>query len=455
MPKDKPINSDSEGLRPLPKPIKLDLPAERPKQQRRLHEQDAPDYIPEDFHKNFAPEPERPKPGKNKSDQKRSSGKGYFDSVQKAYGQRRPRRPKSPPKQKPQPRRHAPSSPRLGRGDRLYNPPQIKKPFFSPKVKRVLSFWSLGVIAILFIVLILMSMLRHNAWAVYVDGRFVGYMPINREVEMYTVHSDAVSHLSVSHVADVRVNEETIVRTARARRGEIMPATAMTVAVAQQFTYQIMAVAVYLDGEQIAILRNRYEVEHVEREIQRVYFDPTESNIVASFEEEWEARPTLVDIEDLDTQSNIIQMLSRPVSDIYRHTIRPSDSQSALALEFSTTIESIGYLNNIGIDAILDIGDTLLIEITRPRLTVRTVGQVTFLEDIPMYVRTIDNPNWHVSEVYVREPGRNGQQEVIKEITRINGTQVGEPEIISEREITSPQDRVEEVGTSTTIIDVR
>jgi len=456
MPKDKPINTDAEGLRPLPKPIKLNLPSERPKPQRRLHEPDSPEYImPEDMQYDFAPEPESPKKRKDKQEQKRPTGKRYFDTVQKAYGQRRPRQPKPLPKQKPLPRQRDAEAPRLGKGDRLYTPPRIKKPLVSPRVKRVLSFWSLGVVAVIFIVLALMSMFRHNAWAVYVDDRFVGYMPINREVETYTVHNDAVRHLSDSHRTAVQVNEATVVRTARARGNEIISPSEMTLALIQHFTYQIVASAIYLDGERIAILRNSYETDHVENEIQRVFFYGSERNIVASFEEDWEIRLVTVNLEDLDSQDAVIQLLNRPVSYIHSHTIRDGDTQGHLALEFSTTLESIGYLNNIGLDAILVPGQTLYLEFVRPRLSVRTVGEITVLEDIPMEIIKHENPDWHVSVTYVRQEGRNGQREVVQLITRINGIITGEPEIISERVITAPEDRVEEVGTSTAAIEVR
>jgi len=448
---------ESEGLKPFPKPIKLDLPAQRPKPQRRLHEVEQTDSPHIEEQDDFTPEPEQPKKRKPKPtpEPQKPSGKGYFKSVQKAYGQRRPRERK-PPKQKPPPRRQEQESPRLGRGDRLYTPPQIKKPLIPPKVKHVLKFWSIGIIAITLIVLIMMSMLRHNAWAVYLDDRFVGYMPINREVETYTVHDDAVRHLADSHATTVRVNEKTQIRTARAPRGEIVAASEMIVTLAQRFTYQIEASAIYLEGERIAILRNRAEVDHIENEIQREFFYPYERDIVASFEEDWVVRTILANLEDLHDQGEVIQLLSRPSTAVHEHTIRDGDTQGHLAIEFGTTIESIGYLNDITIDTILRPGYPLLIETTRPRLTVRTVGEITEMEPIPMEIEQIENHNMHVlDDPIIITEGRDGQQEVIKRVTRINGIQEGEAEIISRRTTDEPVTQVQEVGTLTRVITER
>jgi len=458
--KDNQNNNETEGLRPFPKPIKLDLPTKRPKPPRRLHEVDEADAPLQDIKSIIANEPDQPQTKsikqKPNAAQQKPTGKRYFNTVQKAYGQRRPRQQKPKPDKPKTTKKHQEhTSPRLGRGDRLYNPPQIKQPLIPPKFKRILKFWSLGIIAILFIVLMMLSMFRHNAWAVYVDDRFVGYMPINREVETYTVHNDAVRHLADSHGAAIRVNETTEIRTVRARRGEIVAATEMILTLAQRFTYQIEAFAIYLNGERVAILRNQAEVDHVENEIQREFFVNTERDIVASFQEDWIIRTELVSLDDLHNQSDVIQFLSMPVSYIHSHTIRDGDTQGHIALEFGTTLERIGYLNDIGLDAILRPGEHIYVEITRPRLTVITVGEITVLEDIPMEIETVENPDLHISVTNIMTEGRTGQQEVIQSITRINGIQYGDPETISSRIVSVPITQVEEVGTSTRALEVR
>jgi len=445
----RPTNHDSENLRPLPKPIKLDLPKDRPRQQRRLHEAENThgdyDYthIPQD-----APPPRRRKA----EPEPRQSGERYFSTAQKAYGQRR-KKPR-PPKEVPPPRRKNPGRPGLGQGDRLYTPPAPKKPLIPPQVSRVLKFWSLGIIAIAFIVLVLMSMFRNNAWAVYLDDRFMGYIPINREVEKDSVHNDAVNHLSASIGATIQVSEETIVREARTRRANIKAAPDMMILLSQGFSYKIEAAAIYINGEQIAVLRNRYEAQHVADELQR-QFIIDEGHISADFDEDWRITATLADMDDLDEPSDIIQLLERPVRNVIQHTIRDGDTQGALALEFNTTLESIGYLNNITLDTILRPGNIMLIEVTQPRLTVRTINETSAIEDIPMETEILENPDWHISVSEERTSGQDGQREVVTRIIRINGHQLGQPEIVSTRVLREPVNRVVEQGTSETSIEVR
>jgi len=450
-------NSESDGLRPLPRPIKLDLPTERPKPQRRLHEQDEPDLVPIDTKYDYThkSEPEKPRKPKDEPRNDAPTGGGYFKSAQKAYGQRRPRQPK-PPKVKPKPKRQEPQKPGLGRGDRLYTPPQYKEPLIPKHVKRVLKFWALGIIAVAFIVLVLMSMFRNNAWAVYLDDRFIGYMPINREIETYTVHEDAVNHLSASYAARVQVHEETMVRETRTRRGELMSPPEMMILLANSFTYQIRGAAIYIDGEQIAVLRNTYEADHVVQELKRP-FRNDDTTVDAGFEEDLQIKEALVDsLEELDDARDVIQLLERPVRYVHTHIIRGGDTQGHLALEFNTTIESIGNLNNIGLDAILRPGNTILIEITRPRLTVRTIDEDTIIEDVPMEVETRENPDIHVSvPPRTLTEGSYGQREVRRRIISLNGIPAGSPEIVSSRVLREPVTRVVEVGTSETSIDTR
>ena len=443
---DRPPKSGSDGLRPLPKPIMLDLPKERPKPQRRLHEHNdnpMPDYDYTQTQEDEAPRKKRKEP-----EPKRPTG-GYFKSAQKAYGQKR-RKPKPEPKPKKRPTKtHDPSRPRLGQGDRLYNPYTPKEPLIPKTVRRAFRFWALGLIAIAFIVLVLMSMLRNNAWAVYLDERFVGYMPINREIEMSTVHDDAVRHLASSLGATVIVREQTIVREARARNSDVIPAQAMTAEISQRFTFQIEAAAIYIDGEHIANLRNQTEAQHVESELQRPFL-PEGDLVSISFEEDWQIRTATVDsIDDLDTTADVINMLERDVSNIHLHTIRTGDTQGALALQFETTIERIGELNNITPETILRVGETLYIEQPGRRLTVRTVEEVIITEDVPMEEIEVPNDDMHVSETTVLVEGSYGERAVTQHITRVNRIIVGAPEVISIRILREPVTREIEVGTST------
>jgi len=448
MPKDRPINNDPEGLRPLPKPIKLDLPDDRPRPKRRLHEPDEPNY---DY--THIPEPEAPR-RRNAEPEKRPTGNRYFKSAQKAYGQKR--QPKQPrlPKQKQQRKNTGPQRPRLGQGDRLYTPPIPKKPLIPKSVKRVLKFWSVGIVAVAFIVLVLLSMFRNNAWAVYLDDRFVGYIPINREVETGSVHDDAVRHLSISRGATIQVNEETIVMESRARRSEIKSAPEMMILLSQSFTYQIVGAAIYIDNEQIAVLRNTAEAEQVAEEIKRPFIIE-EGHISATFEENWQIRTSVADYDDLDNPNDVIALLERPVGYIHAHTIRDGESQGSIARDFNTTIESISYLNNITLDTIIRVGSTLYVEITRPRLTVVTINEESEIEDIPMEVETIENEDLHVSVTNTITEGRYGEREVVRRITRINGVSSGSPEVISSRVLREPATRIIERGTSDVAIEVR
>ena len=443
MNKNKQTKDTPEGMRSLPKPIQLDLPKERTKPRKRLHEPD-----PESFHDAsheymHIPEPEmRHKEVKH---ERETRGKRYFDSAQKAYGQHRPRERK-PSKPKQNPKQQATITPRLGKGDRLYTPPTAKKPLVPPKVKRVLRFWALGLIAIAFIILGLINIFGHNAWAVYLDGDFIGYMPINREVEPESVHESAVNHLSGFLLgATVQVNEQATVRPTRARASNIDEAPDMIRRISQQFTYQIAASAIYLDGERIAILRSASDAEHVANEIKRQFTTGSTLTDLTAFEEDWQIRTVMVEQDaEMDSPNDVRQWLERPVNDVIRHVIRQNDTQGALAIEFNTTVERIGYLNDITRYCILGTGNILLIEITRPRLTVRTIDQETRTELIPYETETVQNPD------LIRD-GRAGEQEIVQRTTKLNGVQVGAPEIVSTRTIREPEARI----TVETIADVR
>ena len=451
MPKDRPTKPESEGLKPLPKPIQLNLPDARPKPARRLHE--PPDTASKPSRTQDGPKPPTSADKKSKS----SSGKRYFDSAQKAYKQNRPRAPKASAEPKRRWWQQTSSGPILGKGDRLYTPPQKKVPLVPPRARRVLRLWPLGLIGVAILVLVVVNLFSYNAWAVYMDGRLLGHMPINREIEPESIHYDAVRHRQEVLGAEVQVNERVTVRTARSGRREVHSASDMNRLISQSFTYSVIASVIYLDGERIAVLRNAAEAQHVEYELMRRFIN-NDTLPGSSFEEDWQIRriPTDIAIEDMDSPNEVIQLLERPIQDIHNHTIRSGDTQGALAIEFNTTINRIGELNDIPSDAILGVGRNLRIEITRPRLTVRTVDETTFIETVPREVETRENHNMHVAapEVVITE-GRDGEILITQRTTQLNGVQVGATEIINREVLSVAVTRVVEIGTLETVTETR
>jgi len=346
----------------------------------------------------------------------------------------------------------------LGQGDRLYNPPQPKQPFFPPHIWRVVRLWPLAIIGIAIIIMGMINVFSYNAWAVFLDGQLLGHMPINREIEPESIQDAAVRRLQDILGADeVLVNETVEVRSARAGRREVYTAPDMIMMISQNFTYQVMASAIYLDGERVAILRSQADAEHVRREVVQRFENNYTIRTLTTFEQDWQVTRVAINLDnanqEMDNPHEVIQFLERPIQDIHHHTIRSGDTQYTLARFYNTTINMIGYLNDIASDAILPVGDTLLIEITRPRLTVRTVDEITFIETIARETQTVYNENKLASLPYEELiEGRDGEVQVVQRITKLNGVQQGAPEEISRRELSTAVARVIEVGTLETVI---
>jgi len=307
----------------------------------------------------------------------------------------------------------------------------------------------------------MINVFSYNAWAVYLGGELLGHMPINREIEPASIHDDAVRHRrDILGVDEVLVNETVEVRTVRAGRRELYTSQDMIRLISQNFTYQVMASAIYLDGERVAILRNEAEAQHVRNEIIRRFENNYTISALTAFDEDWQVRQVAVDIsnmnEDMDNPHEVIQFLERPIQDLHQHVIRNGDTQGALAVEFNTSVDRIGYHNDIASDAILSVGNILLIEINRPRLTVRTVEEVEFIELVPReIINTYNDTRLASMEPEIITEGRDGEIQVIQRITRLNGVQVGAPEVISSRHLSEPVAQVREVGTLESVIETR
>ncbi|MEE3403457.1 MAG: M23 family metallopeptidase, partial [Acutalibacteraceae bacterium] len=120
------------------------------------------------------------------------------------------------------------------------------------------------------------------------------------------------------------------------------------------------------------------------------------------------------------------------------------------------TAQSIANVANMSYDRLMKLnenlsdtpepGTSVLLEKELPVLKVQTIRTVTVKEKIKFDKKTVKNDNEYTSYSKCITKGVNGEREVIKLVTEINGVQVSS-EVISSTVTKEPVDAVYEVGT--------
>ncbi|MCL2372474.1 MAG: G5 domain-containing protein [Defluviitaleaceae bacterium] len=290
--------------------------------------------------------------------------------------------------------------------------------------RRRLSFMSIIVAVLVIVIIVGSNLLSHNAFAVYLDGRHMGYIPIDVELESETFHNQAVAMLEAGG-ASVLVDQRVTIRATRASRGDIVPRLNMAGTLSRNFTYRVLLRAIYVNGDFEALVRTDECAEEVARMLKEPF--ETVNTVHSEFVDRWDVRVETIDMEDANilTPVGAFERLDRPTVYRHAHVVQSNENLGVIATRFNTTSERIAQDNNITLQTIIRPGDVLYVQTTRPLLSVRTVDELESEETIPISTEVRYDPD--VPENAPREiiqQGQEGRRQVIHRITRIDGIEV-------------------------------
>jgi len=278
---------------------------------------------------------------------------------------------------------------------------------------------------------------------------------MNADLDSQIVHDQAVAHLESSlGGTSVIVDQRVTIESARARQADILQRAELNRLLANGFTYQVLAMAIFVDGNFEALVRT----EACAQEVQEIKQEPfiTSNTISVEFLVDFDVFPEVVNLEEEDILDPhaVVTRLDRPVNTLHAYTIQSGDFLGAIALRFNTTPERIAANNNMTTSAILQPGNVLQIETQRPLLSVRTVDETLTTEPIPMQVEVRQNPDLPESQRNVIQEGQDGEQQIARRITRIDGVQVND-EILQDQIIRAAVTHIVEEGTGQAVIERR
>jgi LysM repeat protein len=290
-------------------------------------------------------------------------------------------------------------------------------------------------------------LLSNNSLAVYLDDTRIGYLQLNRETRDWDpgyIQTQAVNHRAAIIDANILVNEQVSLKHVRANRRYHETITVIIREVSQNFTYQILATAIYVDNERIAVMRTQSLANHVANHFIGAHRN---TNTTEAYIEGWELKTLTVKDENLDSTDTAIQRLDRSVETIIPYVVQSGDTKGAIALRHGIPFDRLLADNDLKADAIIRPGDIINIRSTRPFLTVRTIQEETRTESIPKEVIRNYNDQLAMGDIKILQEGRDGERTVVVRKTFING-QFSTEEIISTVITTQPETRVVEEGTS-------
>ena len=286
---------------------------------------------------------------------------------------------------------------------------------------------------------------RSNANEVFAGDVRVGIIRMDRRVNVESLRDFAVSKIENDIGMKIQINEDVTFNPVRAPRNSFITEESVIAAISEALTYKAEAAVIFINGEQVSALRSMQEAEEIRLNLLNTYIQEGSDIIEKDFVENFEIKPLFVELSELMSSERTYRELTATTGEEQIYTVRSGDSLWQIAQNAGMTLDDI-YEINPGLTANILVGDQITIVVQKPLLSVRTVEEVRYTEVIRRTEEFINNANQPRNYRRVIQQGRDGQQDVISHIERINGFVV-DTKIIDYIITTPAVNDVIEVGT--------
>nr|MBO2469303.1 metalloendopeptidase [Bacillota bacterium] len=302
-----------------------------------------------------------------------------------------------------------------------------------------------------------------TVYDVYWNGTYMGTVSdpevvrawLDSQIRKYTIQQDGL-RLHVN--ASLRFAER------RTYNGRFDNAGTLRT-LAQSVRVKAEAVRVVIDGKTVAYAPDAQTVQRVLTAIKSKYISglnpakravtvasrageaPVRTVRHVTFVERIDVKPARVDPRDVLTEAELRRLLETGTPELKQHVVQPGDCLSCIASRYNLTTGELLRLNpGLTEDTLLQIGQTINVTARRPKVTVKTVEEVTVVEDVSFTVDVRQDPSLPRGEQRVIQEGKNGQKRVTYRLVKENGALVAK-ELLSQAVLTEPVTKVVVQGT--------
>ncbi len=208
---------------------------------------------------------------------------------------------------------------------------------------------------------------------------------------------------------------------------------------------------VYVSGSFMGALQSREEMEGLLQSILEAHYDKNDPDQRADFVQTIETVDGLFPISTvLDTEVLREQLTANKVTE-RTYMVQAGDTADSIARKNDMTVTQLMKLNPQLTDSNkLQIGDRLVIERGENFLQVAMIKTIRYTESIDYNTQTVYRDDKPVTYSKVTTKGQEGSQDVIAEVSYVDGTEIG-TKVVSTTVTKQPVTKVVEKGTKKVI----
>jgi len=207
------------------------------------------------------------------------------------------------------------------------------------------------------------------------------------------------------------------------------------------------ATGLYVDGRFIGAMESHNSLDYLLESIKDSYYDKTDKDQRAEFVQNVEMVDGLFTATTIVDSTAMKKKLTSEAVVKKTYTVVAGDTLSTIALKNDMTTSELRGMNPAYAKTdMVRIGDVLTVQRPQPFLRVKVIKTIRYKETIDYKIKTIYNDSKYVTYSKIKTKGQEGSQNVVAEITYMDGVESGR-RVISTKVTKEPVTQVVERGT--------
>lgn len=314
------------------------------------------------------------------------------------------------------------------------------------KNRRLLSL----IIGILVVVLLFMVAFRQNGQEVFVGETSMGILK-DKSITVESLTELLTAQLQQEVGTNVQINETITlnpIHISKSRQKDVCQQDYLMPLLRQKISYLVEAAVITVDGKDIVIVENQQAADEVFAKLQEDYVNKDESrNIEVSFQQNVQVELRFVEPSVIVAKENAVQTLQSGTRVEKTYTVQSGDALYKIASNFGMTQDELKSLNpSISSNGNVYVGQELKVMADEPMVSIKTIETIVQTEVQEKEIVYEDDPTKNKGYQKVTTPGKDGQKEVTKKITRVNNEVIDE-KIDSTKTVVEPINEVITRGT--------
>ncbi len=189
---------------------------------------------------------------------------------------------------------------------------------------------------------------------------------------------------------------------------------------------KVKAYAIRVNGKDLAILKTKDEADSLLDELTELYMDDEDSEIESiDFKEDVEIVETEADINGFDDYEKALYYISRGTDETKTYKVQKGENYWVIAEKYNISPDDLIKANPDVDPERIQIGQEISLVVPKPFITVVTTETKEYTEYIDYDVEYKETNVLYKEEYKIERNGQKGEKEVVAEIYKENGIEVG------------------------------